>query len=121
MYTIAIPGCWSASTGSTKSLAEREIKKANGTIHSPQRKKANICIITNISHFTFNKLLWRSYADHTYVPPEMGTTQQQSTGMPGSGSLVETLQRTDKIHWKFLRCSRKLFVTVHAYYAFFCE
>ena len=67
MYTIAIPGCWSASTGSTKSLAEREIKKANGTIHSPQRKKANICIITNISHFTFNKLLWRSYADHTYL------------------------------------------------------
>ena len=35
-----VPSCWS-SVGSTRSLAEREMKNENGTSHKQRKKNAN--------------------------------------------------------------------------------
>ena len=93
-----IPGL---CVGSTRSLAEREMKKANGTIHRPQKKNARTC--TDEPHFHYmhthtHNIIYTSPI-YIYIPPEKGAIQWQSTGRLGNGSQVETLQkRGDNTH-----------------------
>ena len=95
-----IPGL---CVGSTRSLAEREMKKANGTIHRPQKKNARTC--TDEPHFHYmhththtHNIIYTSPI-YIYIPLEKGAIQWQSTGRLGNGSPVETLQkRGDNTH-----------------------
>lgn len=90
-----IPGCWPAKVGRTRSLADSEMKKANGTIHSPQKKNASTYMCKKIFSYSDCQIP----AD-IIIPLERNTKQWQSIGRPGNGQQGEALEKKNSFGYK---------------------